>query len=101
MKTLTKKSETIYVGKDAYLYLNRISRAERGCKPLSEEQESKAWEKTSKRRDGKKVLDRNSLGGKRGNTFTIWSVATLKKMLDRAGLPYEKGEDIEYIDVCL
>lgn len=33
--------------------------------------------------------------------WTYWTLDEIKAMLDKAGLPYSEGEDIEYFDVPL
>lgn len=97
-------SQTILVGKESYLYLDRIMREQRGCKPLTPEQEEKFWGKQRVNADGFTSCNDDSLGGGDGTYYGrwwSWSVETLKKMLDEANLPYEDGEPIEYINVIL
>lgn len=97
-------SQTILVGKESYLYLDRISREQRGCKPLTPDQEDRLWSKCRLNADGLRSCNNYSLGGGDGTyhgRWWSWSVDTLKKMLDEANLPYEDGEPIEYINVHL
>lgn len=99
MRNTTHKSDTIYISKEAYLYLLRISRKQRGCKPLDEIAEERIWNKIHKVGD-KFRLDDQSLGGGDGTykgKWWSWSVDTVKTMLTEAGFEYEEGEPIEYI----
>lgn len=96
-----KISKTILVSKSAYLYLDRVSRIQRGCKPITTEQESKLWKRLPKVK-GKAQLDDNSMGGGDGTyhgRWWGWNVDTLKEMLTEAGFTYESGDDIYYLNV--
>lgn len=96
------KSEIIGVQKEAYFYLNRISRLQRGCKPLSTEQEDRMWNRCYKNRDGLKVLDNNSIGGGDGTyngIWTTWNVALLRQMLEEGGYSWTELGTHEYINV--
>lgn len=99
----THTSPTIWVDRDAYFYLNRISREQRGCKPLSEELEYKIWQRlTFYGKTDKYQLDNESMGGGDGTyngRWWSWSVETLRNLLDDAGFKYEIGEDREYISI--
>ena len=96
-------SKSIYVGKESYTYLNRISREQRGCKPLSQEAEDRHWNRlTGHGAKSTWQLDDNSMGGGDGTywgKWWSWSVETLKKMLDEAGLPYTEGPEVEYMNI--
>ena len=95
------KKPSILVGKDAYFFLNREERKQRGCKPLTEQQEDRIWNRVSK--DGAKtMLDKDSLGGGDGTYYGrwwSWSLETLKAMLDEGGFGYEDGPEIEYMNI--
>ena len=99
-------SETIMIGKEAYMYLDRESRKQRGCKALSLEWEDRLWKRVLRCRSnakGEKVrVDDNSFGGGDGTyngRWWVWKVQTLKEMLDEAGLKYEEGEDVRYVNL--
>ena len=100
-----KTSKTLWVGKGAYFFLNGESRKQRGCKPLTEDQKSKIWEriKNSYRyKNGMVRIDDNSFGGGDGTYYgkwTSWSIDTISKMLDDKGYKYRNGKQIEYINV--
>jgi hypothetical protein len=89
--------KTILVDKEAYLYLNEISRKERGCSPLTETQKDRIWSRAFKY-NGKRVLDDDSIGGGDGTycgKWWSWSLETIKDMLTKAGFKFEDGPDIE------
>ena len=97
-----KMTEIIGVTKEAYFYLNRISRQQRGCKPLTEVQEDKMWKRCYKNKDGLKVLDDNSIGGGDGTydgRWTTWNVNTLRQMLTEGGFTYIELGTQEYINI--
>ena len=109
---MIKRSPTIWVGKESYMYLNRISREQRGCKQLSQEVENKMWNRQlTKAKIGKADkeknlvrLDNDSMGGGDGTysgKWWSWSISTIKEMLDEAKLPYSDGEELveEYTPV--
>ena len=92
-KEVVKTSEVIAVGKEAYRYLKNLSREQRGCKPLNDEQFEKFWRKLHKTKDGLKEIDNNSLGG---GDFTYngkwwaWSVEIIRIMLKDAGYTWQE-----------
>lgn len=94
-------SNSILVSKDAYLYLDTMSRKQRGCKPLSEDVKAKMLKRVFKSNDLVQLTD-NSFGGGDGTYYGkwwTWNVDTLKEMLTKAGFTYESGDDVYYIDV--
>ena len=91
-------SKTILVSRNAYFYLDRLSRIQRGCKPLTVQQEEKFW-KSIYKINGKAQLSDNSMGGGDGTYYGkwwSWNVETLKRMLDDGGFKYQEGEDLYY-----
>lgn len=96
-----RTSEIIGVTKEAYMYLNRICRVQRGCKVLTEELENRLWNRCYKR-EGLKVLDDNSLGGGDGTYYgkwTSWNVETLRQMLRDGGYTWVELGTHEYINL--
>lgn len=96
-----RTSKTILVSKVAYLYLDRISRIQRGCRRLTTEQEEKLWKRIPKAK-GKAQLYDESMGGGDGTyngKWWTWNVETLKRMLDDAGFKYQDGEDLHYFNL--
>lgn len=96
-------SKTIYIGREAYMFLDRESRRQRGCKPLSEDEERWMWEKITRfgKRNEYQATD-DSFGGGDGTyrgKWWGWSVDTLKKMLDENKLPYRDGEEVRYVNL--
>lgn len=97
-------TETIWISREAYMYLDRESRKQRGCKELSPEGEERLWRRLSRYnvKDGKIRVDDNSLCGGDGTydgMWWSWKVSTLKKMLDEAGFTYKDGDKIRYINL--
>lgn len=93
-------SKSIWIGENAYMYLNRIQRQQRGCKPLTEKSEKRLWGRINKWDDKYQVTD-NSFGGGDGTyngKWWAWDIKTVKAMLDDAGFTYDDGEDVEYIN---
>lgn len=99
------KSRTIWIGKKAYFFLNREGRKQRGCKPLSKEQEEKIWRRIknlSKFRNGQYKIDDGSFGGGDGTydgKWWDWSLDYIMKLLDENGFSYRKGRTVEYIEL--
>lgn len=97
-------SETIWITRDAYMYLNRESRKQRGCKELTHEGEDRLWKRLSRYnvKNDKIRVDDMTLGGGDGTydgKWCMWKVQTIKKMLDGAGFSYEDGEPVRYINI--
>ena len=85
------RSDTIAVEKEAYFYLKRIGREQRGCAPMTQEAEEKLWRRMPKNKDGLKVLDNDSLGGGDGTydgKWWSWDVSTLREMLKDGGFEW-------------
>ena len=104
MKEYTRK--TIWISKEAYFYLNRIERQQRGCKQLSAESEERVWNRIPdfRKRCDLVLVDDDSFGGGDGTYYGrwwSWDVETLKKMLDDAGYTYEDGEPEKCLSVDL
>jgi hypothetical protein len=96
--------ESIYIPKEAYFKLNQRGRAERGCKPLSEDAQERMWSRIpEQRKKGDMIrVDKDSLGGGDGTYYgkwTSWDVPTLKRMVEELGFSWEEGEVIEYIPI--
>ena len=99
-------TESIYIDREAYMFLDRESRRQRGCKKLSKEGEDNLWKRVTGikclMRNGKKRVDDNSFGGGDGTYYGkwwSWSIPTIKAMLDKAGFAYEIGEEVRYINL--
>lgn len=96
-------SKSIWIGRDAYMYLSREMRRQRGCKPLNEKQEDKRWKDVIRwGRDEKVRVDDDSFGGGDGTyegRWWPWSVDTLKRMLTDAGYAYEDGEEVRSFSI--
>lgn len=92
------KQETILIGRDAYIYLDRESRKQRGCNALTIDQYLRRWNRASKDANGLHVTYNFSFGGGDGTydgKWWDWSVNTLKEMLDKAGYSWEQGPSID------
>lgn len=103
MKNVVATSETIMIGREAYFFLREEERKQRGCKPLTPESEERIWNRITKR-DGLYQCTNDSFGGGDGTyngRWWSWPVATVKKMLDEAGLEYQEGETVEFIRVYI
>ena len=100
-----KTSRTIWIGKNAYLFLDEEERKQRGCKPLSNDQKEKLWERLKKSprfRNGQYNVYNNSFGGGDGTyngRWRSWPVEEIIRMLEKNGLEYQNGEEMEYIEV--
>lgn len=103
-----RKSPTLLVPLESYLYLQEKSYSERIGKSRSDKAKERLirnFEQFSV--DGMKQLMNGDLGGCKGKPenaweegrWTSWSVDEMAKILDEAGLPWKKGEDAEYIAV--
>lgn len=96
-------SRSIWIGKEAYFFLNRECRKQRGCRPLTEEQEKKFWKRLEiavSVKNGKYQVTDNSFGGGDGTyngRWWPWSVDDIERMLNQAGFEYEEGEEVIYI----
>lgn len=96
----------IAVPRDAFIHLEQLQRKQRGCKPLTDEQLEKIWDKKSKTKTGMIILDDQSMGGGDGTYYgkwNSWSCADLKNILRDAGLSWEELEPVErdQIDVYI
>lgn len=104
MKQVIRTTEVIGVSKDAYQYLARISRTQRGCKPLDEQQEERIWKRLIKNKDGLKELNNDSLGGGDGTyngRWWGWNVETLRKMLKDGGYTWKEYGEQEIIELYI
>ena len=103
MRNGERITESILIGKEAYFFLRNKQRVQRGRKPLSKECEDNLWERVIHyRKDGKCPVTDYSFGGGDGTyegKWTSWTVKMVKQMLDRAGLEYEDGGCVEYLEV--
>ena len=109
-----KRLNRIAVSKDAFIHLEKTSRAQRGCKPLSSDQMDAMWHRRltaygnrlSPDVSSLLILDDESMGGGNGSYYgkwTSWSCDDLKRMLADAGFTWVDLEPIEFdcIEVCL
>lgn len=96
-----RKTKTIIVDREAYFFLDRKQRQERGGRPLTTEAEDRFWERfVQKDKNNLVELTDLSFGGGDGThdgKWWPWNVDTLKKMLSEAGLSFKEGPDTEYI----
>ena len=102
-------AKTIAVPFESWFYLQsecHNQRSESG-RPLNEERFRRMFDQHS--RNGVNLLKSGDLGGCIGdpkNAFeegrwTSWTLHQMKAMLDAVGLPWEDGEDVEYITVYI
>lgn len=107
-KPVLRKSATVLVPLDSFLFLQDRSYLERCGKHHSEkhmERLKRNFEQFSY--NGYKQIMNGDLGGCKGNPenaweehrWTSWSVEDIKRILDEAGLPWELGEEAEYIEL--
>lgn len=96
-------TDTILITKEAHIFLDRIQRQQRGCRPLTEEQENRIWERMPKyvRKDAElRRVNDFTYGGGDGTYYGKWwdwPVEDIKKMLAAAGFTWEDAEPIHYI----
>ena len=98
----TEIIDVIFIDRDAYMYLNRIQRATRGCKELTEAQEDRLWDRLWKSPEGLREVTKDSFGGGDGTydgVWVSWSLEKVKKMLADAGFTWKDGEPKEVIYV--
>lgn len=99
-------SESIYVSKEAYKTLREIQQVQRGCKPLSDEQYERIFNRmasATRKGDLIRLMD-GSLGGGNGvyaGKWWSWTVSDMKKLLTENGFTWEQGENIEYFNVSI
>lgn len=101
-KTLSQ----IGVSKEGFILLETISRKQRGCKPLSDDQMDGIWSRRRKTSDGFAILDDESMGGGDGTyhgKWTSWKCDDLKAILSDAGMTWIELEPIKLdcIDVYI
>ena len=100
------KKRTLIVPLESVLYLSEECRRQRVGDHLSDKAKIMIEKNFLKHKDGYQVFD-GSFGGAVGDPknsyeegrWTSWSIDTVKEMLDKQGLPYQDGEDIDTIDV--
>lgn len=103
-----RKSQTVLVPLESFLYLQDKQRFERSGKHSTEksiEKLKRNFEQFSY--DGYKQIMNGDLGGCKGkpenaweeHRWTSWSVENVKSMLDEAGLSWKDGEETEYIEL--
>ena len=105
-KPVIRKSPTILLPYESWIFLQEKSYLERIGKPYSERQKNrmKALFQIHSY-NGKKELKDGDLGGCKGKPehaweegrWTSWSCNDMKRTLSSAGLPYEDGNEVEYI----
>ncbi len=101
-----KNLKRIGVTRDGFILLEKMSRHQRGCKPLNDDQLERMWQKRAKTPEGFAILDDESMGGGDGTYYgkwTSWSCDDLKSILSDAGMTWIDLEPIEFdcIDVCI
>ena len=106
-----KKSPRILVPWESWLYLEERSYKERCGRKHTEkslERMKRNFNSLAHYKGMKQLMDKDFGGaiGKPENSWeehrwTGWSCEDMKKMLDEAGLPWEPGEEIEYISVSI
>ncbi len=103
-----RKSPALFVPFESYLYLQDKCCLERSGKHLSKKARQRLTRNFEQFAfDGKKKLKNGDLGGCNGDPenaweegrWTSWSVDDIAKILDEAGLPWSKSDDVEYIVV--
>lgn len=103
-----RKSPTLLVPLESFLYLQEKCHIERCGNPQSEKAKQRLIRNFEEHSyNGKKQLMNGDLGGCNGNPenaweerrWTSWSVEDMIEILSEAGLPWERGEDTEYIAV--
>ena len=90
---MEKTTKIIAINKEAYLYLNRIQRKQRGCKPLVKEWEDMLWARLKKDGNDLVEVDDLSFGGGDGSYYGkwwSWSVDTIMTMLYEGGFTWEE-----------
>lgn len=100
------KLNTLIIGKEAYFYLNHLSREQRGTHQLSPEFEEKMWKKVERfskncfnTQPGETQIDEYTFGGARNGKWVSWYIDDLKEILDEAGYPYKEGQPVECTDL--
>ena len=110
MKDKVRTANTVRVNLDGYLYLQQKCHQERCGKPISEkgiERLKKNFERFSAQ--GWKTLMDGDFGGCIGSPensweerrWTNWSAEDMIRILTEAGIPCERGESQEVIDVYI
>lgn len=97
-----KTSKSIWIDEQAWLYLKRTSRSQRGCKPLTEEQEQRLWNKAPKNKNGLFQVWDETFGGGDGTyngRWWSWKTETVCEMLEEKGYQYTHGDIVEYINM--
>lgn len=100
--------DVILIDRDAYMYLRRIQRAQRGGKELTKAQEDKIWDRLMKSHlrqkspEGLVEVTKDDFGGGDGTpdgVWTSWSLEKVKKMLADGGFTWKEGKPKEVIYV--
>ena len=108
--TKARKTDTILLPLESYLYLQDKSYFER-CGKYGSEKRIERLKKNFKEfsYNGYKQLCDGDLGGCIGNyenafeerRWTSWSCEDMKRFLNEANLPYKEGKETEVIEVSL
>ena len=102
MKTKTNTSKTILVPFETWAFLRRRMSVERSGRTLDDEAVARMWRRCHKVNGDRVQLDKNSLGGVNASgKWYEWSVEEMVAMIEAEGLPFEPGDEIEYIEVYL
>lgn len=102
------KKRTLLVPLESLLYLEDQCHLQRGGHHTTEKTIERLTREMEKphNKNGYMLFD-GSFGGAVGDPknsyeegrWTSWSIDTVKEMLDKQGLPYQDGEDIDVINV--
>lgn len=104
------KARTIRVPLESYMFLQEECRRQRCGNEHSQEFKERLIREFENHysEKGKLIMD-GSFGGAVGDPknsyeegrWTEWNVDDMKKILDEHSLPYEDGEEIDYINVAI
>lgn len=105
---IARKSSTILLPPDSFLFLQDKSFYERCGKHYSEKQMQRLTRNFEQfGHGGYKQLKSGDLGGCNGvpenaweeHRWTTWSIEDMKNILNEAGFSWKDGEEVEYISV--
>lgn len=106
MNMKVKKERTLILPLESVLYLSEECRHQRIGDHLSDKAKEMIKKNFLKHKDNYLVYD-GSFGGAIGDPknsyeegrWTSWKIEDMKRMLDKQGLPYKDGEEIETIGI--
>lgn len=103
MKNVVRKTDVIYIDKNAFIYLKNYERASMGLDALPPERYDRTWER-AKRDEFYKVIDKCSFAigdGVKNGRVRLMAVDEAKSILNEAGFKYTEGEPTEVVDVYI